>query len=205
MGLFGGSKKQDNLSSVPEERNSSGLTEIDALKVMYYLMSADGHMDESEMNRFEQIGEETDRLFSYHKASVISDCKKVIEREKDSAFYLDNLFQGASEAIHHSQNENGGIISEKLLIWNLLAIGHSDQEYSDEEKRYIRNVARLLNIDTSVLLEMETAIHTINALETEENWLKSENRKYSEIESHLKDIDTRKKTILQGIKALIMD
>ena len=54
-------------------------------------------------------------------------------------------------------------------------------------------------------MEMENSLQTMIALETEENWLKSTNRPYAEIQKHLDEIEVRKETVMRSVKALMMD
>ena len=184
---------------------TSFLTTEDALKVFYYLMSADGKMTEDEMEQFEQIGREADEMFSYHKAEIVMQCDENIGKETDPDFYMDNLIRCASEAIQHSQQTAEGTVSEKNLLWNMLSIAFADGNYAIEEKRFIKAITNVLKIEDSVTQEMVNAIKTMLALGSEEEWLKKEDRKYSEIEPHLKEIAKRKNAVMQGVRALIMD
>ena len=181
------------------------LTVEDTLKVFYYLMSADGKMSDEEIKQFEMLGRGADEEFSYHKAEIEMECSENIEKEKDPDFYLDNLIRCATEAIHHSQSLAEGAINEKQLLWNMLSIAYADGEYATEEKRFIKYITNVLKIEDSVTLEMVNSIRTMFALEAEEDWLKKEDRRYSEIEPHLKEITKRKNAVMRGIHALILD
>ena len=43
------------------------------------------------------------------------------------------------------------------------------------------------------------------AIEDEENWLRNSDRSYAVVEERMKEVEDRKNTIMQGVKALIAD
>ena len=188
-----------------EKAANNLLTIEDALKVFYYMMHADGRLTAEEQDKFDLIGAEVDKLFSYHKANLLKECDENISKEVDPACYMDNLLQNTGDAIAHSLSSTEGEVPGILLVWNLLTIANSDSDYSQDEKRFIRFVIDKLGIEQSVLMEMENSLQTMIALETEENWLKSTNRPYAEIQKHLDEIAVRKETVMRSVKALMMD
>ena len=181
------------------------LTIKDSIKIFYYLIASDGVLTDEEKEHFELIGREMDPDFAQNKAEIELECCDNLQKESDPAFYLDNVIRCAGEAVQHSQSIPDGEIRPNHIIWDMLCIANSDRDYSDAEKRFIRYMAHSMNVENSVILEMQTAIHTIKTLEEEEAWIRTEDRKYSEIESHLNEINKRKQTIMQGIQALIQD
>lgn len=62
-----------------------------------------------------------------------------------------------------------------------------------------------MEIDAIVIKEMEQAIQTLLALTEEEKVLKTSNRKYSEVEVYINEIADRKQTIMQNVRALMLD
>ena len=105
----------------------------------------------------------------------------------------------------NSQNSEEGNIRPTVLLWDLVSIAFAEKEYSANEKRLIRSVARTLGIDASILKEMESTIQTMTALNEEENVLKTANRRYSEVEPFINEIADRKQTIMQNMRALMLD
>jgi hypothetical protein len=62
-----------------------------------------------------------------------------------------------------------------------------------------------MNIDMSVMLEMEASVQTLLAIRKEEEFLKASNRKYAEVEVHMNEIADRKNVIMQSVQALMTD
>ena len=188
-----------------KEEPNELITPQDALRIMYYLMAADGRLDEKELEKFNEIGKEVDPLFDDHKEELINECSVNIAKETDSDFYLDNLIECISTTVRHSQEIPEGDIMPKLLLWNMIALSISDEDYSIEERRILGSVVRLLDIDKSILLEMENTIQTLLALEKEEQWLRTSGRSYGEVEEHMNELADRKAAIMQGVRALMLE
>ena len=69
----------------------------------------------------------------------------------------------------------------------------------------IKFIARELDIDKTITIEMESALKTLLAIEEEEHFLEESGRSYKEVQKHMEDLDMRKKAIMQGIFALVSD
>lgn len=188
----------------PEEPNEL-LTPEAALKIIYYQMAADGRLDDKELDKFEEIGRDVDPEFEEHKDALIDECIANISKETDPQYYIDNIVECIGSEVKDAQNSSKGIIQPKLLLWNLIAISVSDESYSEEEKRILRSVLRWLNIDKAVLFEMESTIQTLLAIEKEEEWLRSTNRTFAEVEKNMNELAQRKNAIMQGVHALLLD
>lgn len=196
-----GAKK--SLAKKPKPNNL--ITDIDALKIIYYMMCADGIIDGSEQRKFKEIGLEVDRNFPEYEDELISECNKKIQEAEDAEDRYDLIHDGVNDCLSHSWKTHEGSIQPKLLLWNLTAIAFSEGEYAEEEKRLMRYIARQMNVDKSAVAEMEHTIQTLIALEKEEQWLKSSNRQYKEIEAQLNELSDRKLAIMRGIHALMLD
>lgn len=188
-----------------KEEPNEMITSEDALKIFYYVMAADGRLDGTEMTKFEEIGKELNPNYEEAKDELLRECSEKISKESDPDYYVDNITECISQAVGHSHSLSEGEIPAKLLLWNLLVICFADSEYSDAEKRVLRSILRLLDIDKAVLAEMESTIHTLTALEEEEEWLRSTNRPYAEVEKHMNEISNRREAIMQGVHALMLD
>ena len=188
----------------PEEPNDF-ITSEDALKILYYLMSIDGAVAAEEMDKFDAIGTDTDPEFDSKKETILEECRGKIAKAFDEEDVYDTIHDAVSECIKHSQSTSEGSIRPQLLLWNLTVVAFSEGEYSELEKRLIRYITKQLGFDNSMILEMESDIRTLLAIEKEEQWLKSSNRQYMEIEVHMNELADRKNTIMQGVQALMLD
>ena len=181
------------------------ITDEDALVIIYCMMRADGKISMEEIDKFDAIGLDIDKDFMSYREELISKCNgQIVKAENDDDRY-DILHDMIRDSLDHSQNTSEGSIYPKLLLWNLVAIAYSEKKYSAVEKRLIRFITRQLDIDASVLSEMEFAVQTLMELESQEKWLRSTDRRFSEVEVHMNEIADRKRVIMDGIHDLLLD
>lgn len=196
-------KKVEDVLSKTNEKTYK-LTINDALRIMYYLIAIDGELTNDELDKFVLIGQDTDPSFIEYQNKLLDELKQTIE-SIDKEDYEDNIRDLIGDAIRNSQYSKNAVIDGKLFIWNLLAISYSDGECLESERKLIRYVTKLLEIDKSIILEMESYVYTLNAIEKEEVLLRGSNKPYSIIESKINELNDRKKAIMQGVHALLLD
>ena len=109
------------------------------------------------------------------------------------------------DVIRESWNVPGATIPVKLLLWDLLAVAQSDNRYQEEEAKLIRYIARHLEVDKSIVPEMENASRTLMAIENEITWLKATDRPFGTVEPVMNELSDRKVAIMQGVRDLIND
>ncbi len=174
-----------------------------AMKVFYYLMAADEKFAAEEEEQFRLIGKEIDLNFDAHQEAVVKECKEQMKKVIDSADYYDTLQDGVEDALSGEQTSLDGFITPKLLLWDLLVIANSDDEYHDAERKLIKYVVRKLNIPKDVFLEMESSLLTIRDIEREIEWIKTTDRPYLAIDKQIKELEKRREDVLCAVKALI--
>ena len=135
----------------------------DALKIVYLLMLADKTVSKEENERFDSIVKELDTENECNKQEIIDECNALIATSGNYDF-MEYISDGVQDALHHSKEIGKGTINKKLLLWNLLAVAYSDGDYSEGEKSVLRIINRRMEIDPSIILEMETAVSTLDAL-----------------------------------------
>lgn len=186
-----------------EEPVIQALSTKSALKIIYYLMSADGDICHGEMEKFELIGQELDPNFKDNRESLEAGCMERIELAQRSADYLDEIKKQVESAINTSQQTADSYITPKLLIWDLLTIAYSDEKYDAAEKEIVRYIVDRLRIDETLFLEMGSSIATLLDLENELKWIKTTDRPYLTIEGMVNEIEDRKQAIFESVKDLI--
>lgn len=189
----------------------------DALRIMYCMMLIDGNVSEEEEEKFCEIGLAYDQDFDACKKQLIDECNGVVQSESaqgidfvsivsvDSEEYYDQIHDYVGDLIKEENFYQTEGVRAKWLIWNLLAIAYSEGDYSTNERRLMRYIAKKSGVDNTVLLEMEHTFSTLIAIEKEEEWLKSSDRPYKVIEERVVELSNRKNAIMQGINALISD
>ena len=176
---------------------------INAVKIFYYLMAADGNIGNSEIERFELVGKEIDKEFFEHQEHIEKVCKEQLEKIIDKEDYYDVVQDGVEEALLSKQESDKGFVPAKLLVWDLLTIAYSDEEYGEEERKLMKYIVRKVDIPKDVFLEMESSYLSVNDIQKELDWIKSTDRPYLEIDKQVKELERRQNAIYESVKALI--
>ena len=175
-----------------------------ALKIIYYLMTADGSVSRNEEEKFDEIGLDLDPDFMAKKNQLIGECQAHMEKLMDPEDYYDVLQDGMEDALLASRATEDSFVTPKLLVWDLLTIAYSDNAYEDQEKKLIKYIVRKTNIDKAVFLEMESSIQTLKDIEREKAWIKTTDRPYLTIEAMVNELTDREKVIFDSVKDLIV-
>ncbi|MBD5156578.1 MAG: hypothetical protein HDT13_02945 [Butyrivibrio sp.] len=177
-----------------------------AIKTFYYLIAADGEISPIELQKFDEIAMQIDEEnFKEYRNALIEECDSHIGTVIDAEDYYDVIQEGIYKAIQESSDDRQQSVPTRLVVWNMLAISYADSNYSEIERRLIRHIVRLTNLNNSVFLEMESMIRTAKAVESELEWLNASERPYSEIRPLVDEIAKRRLNIQKSAKALIED
>lgn len=200
-----------------QRRKEAVLSTRDALHIMYCMMAVDGTISEEETDKFEEIGRACDQDFDSYRDSLIEECLAAARLEtvyghsfvpqtpEDEEDYYNQIHDYVGDLFKEDAFYATDGVRGKILVWNLLAIAFSEGDYSANEKRLIRYIARRAGVDHTVLLEMEQTINTLNAIEKEEEWLKTTDKPYKVVGVRIDELANRKEMIMQGVNALIAD
>lgn len=176
-----------------------------ALKAFYYLMAIDGDVT-SELDKFDEIGREFMKEdFDQNRQSIIDDCQLQINSVVVEDERYDIIQEGLDKALDEPVNGIDDGVCRRLLIWDMLSIAYTDSKYNESEKRLIAHVARVLDVERDVLMEMEHLIKTAEAVVKELETLNSSNKPYSEIRPIVDEIENRKLIITKAAEELIAD
>lgn len=174
-----------------------------ALKVIYYLIAADGQILQEELEKFDEIGASLDPQFQENKDRILQECQAQLEKAIDEEDFYDVLQDGVDAALQSPAQGKNPILSPKMLLWDLLCVAYSDSDFAEIEQRLIKFVVRRLGIDKAVYLEMDQAVQTATELEQEANWLKTTSRPYQEVAEQIQEIKNREAAIFQSVTDLI--
>ena len=174
-----------------------------ALQVFYYMIAVDGQILDDELEMFDSIGRELDPRYEMDRESILAACRQQLEKAMDDEDHYDVIRDGVEEALAQYSGAKQQAIAPKLLLWDLLTLAYSDGDYPDAERRMIKYVARKLNIDKAVVLEMESSMLTIQDLDRELQWIKSTDRPYQTIEIMVNEIENRKKNVFDSVMDLV--
>ena len=175
-----------------------------ALKIFYYLLAIDGTIDDVELGHFRSIGMSLDPInFMEYSQDLESECRRSFINTTDE--YYDLISEAVDEALTHEAKEDDQGITPRLLIWDLFAAAFSNQEYDESEKRLINHVARKMDVDKSIVLEMEQMMNTLTSIQSEIDWVNQTSRPYSEMRPIIDELEKRQKIITESAECLIAD
>lgn len=179
------------------------ITAQGAVKLMCMMMAVDGDISKQELGQLQEIGNELDEHFPEYQEKTVEECTALVEK-LDAENYREELHDVVRDVIQESLHASGATVPVKLLLWNLLVVAQSDSCYQEEAK-LIRYIARHLEIDKSIVPEMEHALRAMLAIENEMEWLKNTDRPFGTVEPVLTELAKRKATIVQAVHDLIGD
>ena len=174
-----------------------------AIKIIYYLMAADGQIYHSEEEKFDAIGQELDPDFKENRDRIIKECQAQLDKVIDPDDYYDTLQDGIEDALLSSRQTADTFITPKLLVWDLLTVAYSDENYDEIERKLLKYIVRKTDIDKAVFLEMESSILTLMDIEKELEWIKTTDKPYLTIEAMVNELADRKNVIFESVKDLI--
>lgn len=195
-------KKEKSEKEVPATVKAISIKS--AIKIIYYLMAVDGEVFHNEEEKFDAIGSELDPEFASKKEQIILECREQLDKVIDIEDYYDVVQDGVEDVIISSMKSADAFIAPKLLVWELLSVAYSDENYDEAERRLLKYIVRKVGIDKAEFLEMESSILTLMDLEKELSWIKTTNRPYVQIESMVNEIQDRRSVIFESVKDLIM-
>lgn len=197
-------KKEDIMDDNEDTFSIKAIPTRNAIKIFYYLMAADGKIFHNEEEKFDAIGKELDPDFVDHKEQIVKECQVQLDKVIDTEDYFDALREGIEDALLYMKTTDDTFITPKLLVWDLLTVAYSDEEYNEIERKLIKYIVRKTNIDKAIFLEMESSILTLIDIEKELDWIKTTNKQYLVIEAMVNELKDRRNVIFESVKDLIM-
>ena len=177
-----------------------------AMKAFYYLIAVDGEINDDKLNKFLEIGHEIDgEAFDEYKEVITDECGAYLKTATGDDDFYDIIQEGIDEELQRESNDISEGIPARLLVWDMLAIAFSNDEYSDTERRIISHVVRTAGMDKSVFLEMEQLIKTAASVNRENAWIQTSDKPYAKIRPIVEELEKRQRVINECAKALIED
>lgn len=182
------------------------IKKLDAIKIMFFLMVVDERMDAIESLKFDETVEKVDLDLFNNIEEIVEECYEQIEKSTYKGKYSDIVYECVKEILNNNNEYFWlGDYSGSQLLWDLLCIAVSDEDYSKEEKKIIMCVVEKLKIEQTVLLEMENAIKTVLGIDKEIDWLEKADKPYEIRDAIIAELNNRKTVICNSMKELIED
>ncbi len=172
----------------------------------YYLIAVDKTVSDEEIDTFESIAKEIDPdFYNMYKESIDKEYRSQIEELIDEEDFYDVILEGVDKALLQELYEGEGYVPSRLLLWNLLVVAFCDGSYSNEERRLIKHIVRLLKIEKDIFLEMEQLMKANVAVSKELEAIEKSDKPYNEIRPMVEELEKRREAIVIAAKALIED
>ena len=177
-----------------------------AVSVFYGLIAVDGEIGADELQKLDELGHELDpENYDGYRDEVIAAEEAQREKMIDEEDYYDVIAEYVHDALRDTFPDPTQGVTSRLLLWDMLTLAFSNNDYDAAQRRLIKHVARIAGIQASVFLEMEQLMQTYVAVEKERAWLKASERPYTEIEPIVEELDERIQVLTESAKALIGD
>ena len=183
-----------------------GLTTRDALRLFYYELSADGQVNDDELAKFKEVcATFAEDVSESELSALVDDCQRQLDASKSSVNPLISVITCVDKLLYEPSvfTDVEDVFTSRLVIWNMLAIAYGDGECVDSERDLVNHVAQVVEVEDSIVLELEGFVLTIVDLEREEAWIKTTDRPYLTIEAAVQDIEARKSAVMDGVADLI--
>ncbi len=192
--------REDGTQEDPEPELSA-VSAKGALKMIYYLMAADGEIFHGEEEKFDAIGRELMSDFDKIKDDIINECKANLDAAANKEEYAAALQKGVDAAALDDGTDRE--VVSRLLVWDMMTVAYSDESCDESEQALIDYVAEKFGVDKAMCLQMQSSILTVLDLERELTWIKTTDRPYLTIEAHVNEINERKMTVMESVTALL--
>ena len=177
-----------------------------AVSVFYALIAVDGEIGADELQKLDELGNELDPAnYAAYRDEVIAAELALHEKMIDEEDHYDVFAEYVHDVLGDTVPDPTQGVPSRLLLWDMLTLAFSNNDYAAAQRRLIKHVARIAGIQPSVFLEMEQLMQTYITVEKERAWLKTSNRPYSEIEPIIAELDDRIRVLTASAEALIGD
>ena len=204
------------------------ISKEDALKVYYYLMYADGLISDDETALFDQIlltihrvdqieGFDREGYIEIVKEPIVNECNAEISGIEGKKNKFIKAFELIKEILKKDDYSNRvhivGLesmarmngISNKVFIWNLLALALADNEYAEEEKEIIDYIIDKVENSHEDITQFNQIFVTATAILKELEWINSIDESEEQKEMMKSELLTRLEVIRKQIYYIVKE
>lgn len=193
------------------------------LKICTLFIKVDGACDEAEEALLNKVYQEMNINESL-KEEVLYDCASIsVERGDNSARIIaaidrivddlgaySSLSRASTEHAFHGPAMFSGVKKgptvQANLLWTLINLGYADKIYTSAERKVVRHLAKIWNINKNLVTEFEDTADTILLLTNQQTWLKTESGwGYDKINERLKEIDKQVELMSKNLETSISE
>ena len=174
-----------------------------SMKIIYYLMAADGRIFHNEQEKYEEIGRGLDPGFDAVRDEIIASCDPEPDRSLEPEAYMHSLMDGIRAAVLEGINQETASIAPKVLVWDLLIIAYSDGYYDPRERRLVRYTVKKLEIDIELFMRMEIGFLEMMHLDSELDWIRTQEHPRLQMKAIARELEAQKAAIFEEMKEII--
>lgn len=175
-----------------------------ALKILYYMMAADGIITDTERSTFDELGRLIDDRYDSYRTDILWQCRNIAltTPEGDPVFALLNNVSRELADVSDVMTED--MIPGRLLVWNMLAIALCDKDYAEGERRLIDEARRKLDLDEKDFLKMERTMQAEAAVGRQIAFLQEKIAENPDLQPQLQNLKERRNIIAANAKDLMV-
>ena len=133
------SDKWKSLTASVEETQINGVISVKAaLQIFYYMMAADGTIEEEEEEKYSLIKKELDPENHVSMNEIITEYNRKLDQAIDPDDFEDVIRDAVDTTLANDVVTSDSFITPKLLIWDLLTIAFSDNDYDESERKLLK-------------------------------------------------------------------
>jgi hypothetical protein len=168
------------------------------LCLVYLFLSSENRISGADLSLFEKIGNST-KDFPKMKGEIIGDCEKILATPDGSKTRFEIVFSLLYEETTSLSPEDN-----RSVVWSLIGLLYQIEGKSENKKQLIETWAKKVNIDDSVLLEMNDTCKTQKEIVEYQKWLETSKLEYLDIKSIMQELDKNLISLQQSVSDLIV-
>ena len=181
----------------------------DEARLYYLLMISDDELSKDEKEKFDQICESL-KINDLKKQEIIDDCiENMRGKLRNYTIFkrcIDNILCSDEYSIeNYRSNTAFDKQDEGKIIWTMINLSYSDNDFSDNEKVIIQYLVKVFEVDEGLLADMLDTAETIQIIVNQIEWMKNSNQGYNLINKETIELQRRIEEQFKNIEISISE
>lgn len=180
------------------------MTYEDELKIYYLFTLIDGKATEDENVKFRELCN-SKAFGNYDHEKIIAECKELLGNnyETPGEYTILDKIAGIMKWDGWYSRWNIRSDERQRIIWNLISLAYTDNQFSDVERKAIELWAEKFKISDEVYNYMLDTAQTMYDIEKQKNKIKSSPKPYDEIHKQMEKSDQRIQELYDSVETLL--
>lgn len=182
-------------------------TKTGALQTFFWLMAVDGAVCEEELGKLDEIGRQLlgDELYAECRDGLLEHVNAKMPSAENADDYYDIISENVDRALSIQETVLEEGVPSRVLLWNLILMAYANGEFDPREKRLLRHICRMAEVEESVLFEMVQLLLTLKSISDELDRLQVSTLSYVEIRAQIEELIQRRETVNRCLTELLAD